>query len=236
MIIIPAIDIRNGKCVRLVQGDYTKEKVYSTDPVAVAKNWQEQGASYLHVVDLDGAKDGKLVNFEVIKKIVHDLTIPIQVGGGIRNEKAIKELLSIGVARLILGTVAIENDEETAFILKKYTSRIAVALDVKNGNVMKKGWIESSGKESLAASLKLKKLGAERFIYTDIVKDGTLTEPNYSAIAQVIKTVNVPLIASGGISTIDAIRKLKTLGAEGVIIGKAFYEGKIDFKEATRVS
>lgn len=236
MLIIPTIDIKNGKCVRLTQGDFESEKVYSEDSVVIAKQWESQGAKMLHIVDLDGAKNGALINLEVIKNMTQSLTIPIQVGGGIRNKETVKTLLLVGVSRIILGTVALEDEEELKNILKDFAELIVVALDSKNGKLMKQGWIEDSNKGSIVTALELERLGVQRFIYTDVVKDGTLTEPNYKEIANLTKNLTVPLIASGGISTISSIKQLKSIGVEGVIIGKALYEGRVDFKEALNVS
>lgn len=232
MLIIPAIDIKNGKCVRLTQGNFESEKVYSDDPVTKAKQWEEQGAQMLHVVDLDGANNGNLANLEVIKQIIQEITIPIQVGGGIRNKETVETLLSIGVSRIIIGTVALENEVELKNILNDYASLIAVALDAKNGKLLKQGWLKNSDKSSLITALNLEDLGVQRFIYTDVVRDGTLTEPNYKEIADLVKTVSVPVIASGGLSDVSNIKRLEFTGVEGVIIGKALYEGKIDLKEA----
>jgi phosphoribosylformimino-5-aminoimidazole carboxamide ribotide isomerase len=236
MLIIPAIDIKNGKCVRLTQGNFESEKVYSENPIAVAKQWQKQGAKMLHVVDLDGAKNGNLANFEIIKKIVKAINIPIQVGGGIRNKKTLEILLSTGVSRVILGTVALENEAELKNILNNFASQVAIALDTKNGKLMKQGWLKDSNKSSILTALELENLGVQRFIYTDVVKDGTLTEPNYKEIANLSENVLVPIIASGGISNINNIKQLKSIGIEGVIIGKALYEGTVNLKEAINVS
>jgi len=236
MLIIPAIDIRNGKCVRLTQGDFDNEKIYSIDPVTIAKQWEEQGAAMIHVVDLDGAKNGTLINLEVIKSIVQSVNIPIQVGGGIRNKETVKALLSIGVSRVVLGTVALEDREKLKDILKDFALQVAVALDTKNGKLMKQGWIKNSDKSTVITALELECLGVQKFIYTDVVKDGTLTEPNYKEIANLTKNIVVPVIISGGISTIASIKQLKSLGIEGVILGKALYENKFTLKEAINVS
>lgn len=236
MLIIPAIDIKNGKCVRLTQGDFGSEKIYSEDPVTIAKQWEAKGAQMLHIVDLDGAKNGKLENLDVIKMIAQSVAIPIQVGGGIRNNESVKTLLSAGVSRVILGTLALENQDELKNILKDFASQIAVALDTKDGRLMKQGWFENSDKRSVVTALELERIGVQRFIYTDVIKDGTLTEPNYKEIANLTKNIVVPVIASGGISTITSIKQLKSIGVEGVIIGKALYEGKVDLKEAINVS
>lgn len=236
MLIIPAIDIKAGKCVRLIQGNFDSEKIYGEDPVEMAKQWEKQGAKMLHIVDLDGSKEGNLANFEVIKRIAQEIKIPIQVGGGIRNKEAVKILLSCGISRVILGTVALEDEEELKNILEDFASEVAVALDTKNGKLMIKGWFENSDRDSVATALKLEDLGVKRFVCTDVVKDGTLTEPNYKEIAKLTKNILVPVIASGGISNLNSIKQLKTMGLEGVIIGKALYEGNIDLKEALNVS
>lgn len=236
MLIITAIDIQNGKCVRLTQGNFESEKVYSEDPVAVAKQWEKQGTQMLHVVDLDGAKNGNLANLGVIKKIAQEVKIPLQVGGGIRNKEAVQTLLSIGISRVVLGTIALEDEEKLKSILKDYSSQIAIALDTKNGKLMKQGWLENSNKSSVVTALKLENLGVQRFIYTDVVRDGTLTEPNYKEITKLAKKIALPIIVSGGISSISSVKQLKSIGVEGVIIGKALYERKINLKEAINVS
>ncbi len=236
MQIIPAIDIKNGKCVRLVQGNFAEEKIYSDDPVAIAKQWEQQGAQMLHVVDLDGAKNGTASNFEVIQNIVQSITIPIQVGGGIRNKKSVEKLLTNGVARVILGTIALEDEDELKNILQDFGTNVAIALDTKNGKLMKQGWIKEDNANTITTAVKLERLGVKRFIYTDVVKDGTMTEPNFVEIENLKNAVAVPIIVGGGISNVEQIEKLKTMGVEGIIIGKALYENKITFKEALNVS
>ncbi len=232
MLIIPAIDIKDGKCVRLTQGIFEREKVYSEDPVAQALQWEEQGAQMLHVVDLDGARNGSLVNLEAIKKITQEINIPIQVGGGIRNKNAVEKLLSIGISRIILGTVALEDENELINILREYASQIAIALDTKNGELMKNGWLENSAKSMVITALRLENLGVQRFICTDTIKDGTLTEPNFAEITNLTKNVLASVIAGGGIANMNNIKQMKDAGVEGLIIGKALYERKIDLKEA----
>ncbi len=232
MLIIPAIDIRNGKCVRLTRGDFGSEKIYSDDPVRIAKEWEKAGAEMLHIVDLDGAKNGDLSNLIIIKKIVNTVTIPLQVGGGIRNKESIERLLSIGVWRVILGTLAVEDKTELKKILSYFPTQIAIALDSKNGKLMKQGWLEDSNKNNIKAAIKFQELRVQRFIYTDITRDGTLTEPNYKEIKKLLKSISVPLVIGGGISSLEQIKRLESLGVEAVIIGKALYEGKINLKEA----
>lgn len=236
MTIIPAIDILGGKCVRLFQGDYGQSTTYALDPLEVALDFQQKGASIIHIVDLDGAKSGNPKNFEIISKIVKELTIPIEVGGGIRNRGSVQKYLEINVSRVVLGTIVLEDFIFAKEIFKEFSEKIVVGLDAKDGILMTKGWITESGLDVFKTAKKLEELGAKRFIYTDIKKDGSLTEPNFEAIKKLIDSVNSPVIASGGLSEISQITKLKEMGAEGVIIGKALYEGRINLKEAMDVS
>ncbi len=235
MLIIPAIDIKNGKCVRLTQGIFDSEKVYSDNPVDIAKKWEQEGASLLHIVDLDGAKKGTLINLKTINKITKAIKIPIQVGGGIRNKTAIESLPAAGISGIVLGTVALENKTLFIKLLKKYGSRIIIALDTKNGNLVKRGWLGETGRNYLKTAKEFEKLGVSKFMYTDVIKDGTLTEPNYKEIIKLKNSISVPILVGGGISRIDDIRKLKSIGIYGVIIGKAIYEGRINLKEAINV-
>lgn len=236
MQIIPAIDIKNGKCVRLYQGDFSKETIYGSDPVAMAKNWEIQGASMLHVVDLDGAKNGKSKIMGIVEKIIKEVKIPIEIGGGIRNIMTVKQLFDIGVTRIILGTVALENIGLLKKFIGLYGNKIIVSVDVNNGRLMKKGWLEQSNFNLISAIKKLEKSGVETIIYTDVTRDGTLTGPNYKDIKLIRKSINMNLIIAGGISSIDQINMLKELKVNGVIVGKALYEGKISLKEAIHVS
>ncbi|MCX6730661.1 MAG: 1-(5-phosphoribosyl)-5-[(5-phosphoribosylamino)methylideneamino]imidazole-4-carboxamide isomerase [Candidatus Roizmanbacteria bacterium] len=231
MKIIPAIDIRNGKCVRLFQGDYTQETVYEDDPIVVAKKWEAQGAQILHVVDLDGAKEGKIININSIKKIVNAISIPIQVGGGIRSLSSISELISSGISRVILGTVAIENRNLLYKAIDMCGEKIVISLDAKDGVLMKNGWLEKTNNNLVSAIQELKKSGVRSFIFTDINKDGTMTEPNYKIIQSLIENLNIDLTIAGGISSSEQIVRLKEMGVKSVIIGKAIYEGKINLKE-----
>ena len=236
MTIIPAIDIKNGKCVRLTQGKFDRETIYDDDPVRVAKQWEKEGAKMLHIVDLDGAKNGTQSNFAVIQKIASEISIPLQVGGGIRNKKTVKKLLSLGISRVVLGTVALENEDELKAIVKDYAQQIVIALETKGGKLVIKGWVEKSDKQIMETALKLQKLGVQRFLYTDVARDGTLTEPNYRVIEQLKKNINIPFIASGGVSTIDSVKKLKEIAVEEVIIGKALYEKKFTLQEVQNVN
>jgi phosphoribosylformimino-5-aminoimidazole carboxamide ribotide isomerase len=232
MLIIAAIDIINGKCVRLTQGNYAQKKIYYEDPVDAAKQWERQGAHMIHIIDLDGAKNGSTVNLSTIKRIVQSVGIPVQAGGGIRNKQTVQQVLSFGVSRVIIGTTALENEEELKRILADCAPRVAVALDVRNNTLMTRGWLSDSSKDTFRTAQRLEKMGVVRFIYTDVVKDGTLTVPNYKDIARLTRAATVPVIAAGGISTIAAIKKLKKTGVEAAVIGKAIYEGKLSVKEA----
>ncbi len=236
MLVIPAIDIKSGNCVRLTQGDFESVKVYADDPVLVAKQWEIQGAKMLHIVDLDGAKNGSQQNLEIIKKIVRSVRIPIQVGGGIRNNQTVEKLLDSGVARVVLGTVALEDEESLKEIVKNYADKLVIALETKNGVLVKKGWIGKSDKKIMDTAMLLEKLGVKKILYTDVVRDGMLTEPNYQEIKTLKRNIHVPIIASGGVASLDAIKKLKELKVEEAIIGKALYEKRFTLKEALNVS
>jgi phosphoribosylformimino-5-aminoimidazole carboxamide ribotide isomerase len=232
MEVIPAVDIKGGKCVRLYQGDYNRETVFSEDPVAVALSWQAQGASRLHVVDLDGAASGEPRNIDVIEAIVKQVGLPVQLGGGIRDEATAAKLLDIGINRVILGTVAVENSGLVESLCREYGEAIVVGIDARDGRVAIHGWKEGTEIAALELGLQMAAVGARRIIYTDIKRDGTLTEPGFEAIAEMVKGANLPIIAAGGISALGHLRKLKELGVEGAIVGKALYTGDIKLKEA----
>ncbi len=236
MDIIPAIDLKGGKCVRLYQGDYSKETVFSVDPVATALKWQEQGASRLHLVDLDGAAAGEVRNTQAIEDIVKNTSLEVELGGGIRRADVVEQLIKLGVKRVILGTVAVEQIELTKRIIKKFGEAIVVGIDARDSYVTTHGWMKISTMTVLELSQAMAAIGARRIIYTDVKRDGTLTEPNYEATAELVRKLNIPVVASGGVSSIEHIRKLAALGVEGVIIGKALYTGDIDLKEALAVS
>ena len=236
MEIIPAIDLKGGKCVRLYQGDYSKETVFSVDPVATALKWQEQGASWLHLVDLDGAAAGEVRNTQAIEDIVKNTSLDVELGGGIRRADVVEQLIKLGVKRVILGTVAVEQIELTKRIIKKFGEAIVVGIDARDSYVTTHGWMKISTMTVLELSQAMAAIGASRIIYTDVKRDGTLTEPNYDTTAELVRTLKIPVVASGGVSSIEHIRKLAALGAEGVIIGKALYTGDIDLKEALAVS
>lgn len=234
-IIYPAIDIRGGKCVRLFQGDYAKETVYADSPLAMAKRWAEQGASWVHLVDLDGAKEGKPVNAVIIKEIARTISVPVQVGGGIRTEEQIKDYLEAGVARVIVGTAAIEDEPFTKRILQAYGDQIAIGLDCRNGMVATRGWLETTDVSATELAKRLVTYGAETFIYTDIARDGTMTGPNVAEIAALAQATGKSVIASGGVSRLDDLLVLAQHAADGVsgaIVGKALYTDAFTLEEA----
>jgi len=236
MEIIPAIDLKNGKCVRLYQGDYSKETVFSDDPVATALKWQEKGARWLHLVDLDGAAAGEVRNSDAILNIVKNTQLNVELGGGIRREEIVEQLIKLGVKRVILGTVAVEQTELTKRIIKRFGDAIVVGIDARDSYVTTHGWLKISTMTVLELSLMMAAIGAKRIIYTDVKRDGTLTEPNYETTAELVKSLKIPVVASGGISSTEHIRKLAALGVEGAIIGKALYTGDIDLAEALAIS
>ena len=236
MEIIPAIDLKGGRCVRLYQGDYSKETVFSEDPVATALKWQEKGAHWLHLVDLDGAASGEVRNSEAIEGIVRNTKMSVELGGGIRKEDVVEKLIKLGVKRVILGTVAVEQTELTRRIIKRFGEAIVVGIDARDSFVTTHGWQKISTVTALELSHKMAGIGAKRIIYTDVKRDGTLTEPNYEATSELVKNLKIPVIASGGISSIDHIKKLVTIGVEGAIVGRALYTGDIDLAEAIAVS
>ncbi len=234
MEVIPAVDIRGGFCVRLYQGDYGNETVFSDDPVQTALNWQSMGAHRLHIVDLDGAAAGKPGNMDIIRNIAVAMLIPTQLGGGIRDIDTVKELLGAGLERVILGTAAVEDTEFVKEACSKYAESIIVSVDTREGMVAVRGWTQETKISGIEFAIKMAGLGVKRFIYTDIVRDGTLTEPNFTAISELITKTGLPVIAAGGIASVQHLVMLKKLGAEGAIIGKALYTGDINLKQALK--
>jgi len=233
MDIIPAIDLRGGKCVRLLRGDFSQEEIFSEFPENVAQSWVENGATLIHVVDLDGALNGSQQNFHSIAKIAEITNALIQVGGGIRDFETAEKLINIGASRLVLGTTAIENPEFVELLIKRYTPRaIVVALDVRGRNMATRGWIKDSQTSFPDLVDKMTNLGVNRFILTDIQRDGTLTEPNYATLEELVSHTRANVIASGGISSLEQLSYLSTIGVEGAIIGKALYTGAINLRKA----
>jgi phosphoribosylformimino-5-aminoimidazole carboxamide ribotide isomerase len=232
MIVIPAIDLKDGQCVRLMQGDYTKVTVFSDDPVEMARYWEAQGAQWLHIVDLDGAACGEMCNAGVIRDIAHALSIPIELGGGIRNEPAVEAALALGVQRVIIGTSAIEDQNLVQNLFQRWGAAIAVSIDARDGFAAAHGWTRTTNTRALDLALQMQRLGVARIIYTDIARDGMLTQPNFDAIQEMVLSVNVPVIASGGVSAVAHIRRLKELGAEAAIVGRALYTGALRLVDA----
>jgi len=218
--------------VRLYQGNYERETVFSDDPLEVALEWQAKGAPRLHIVDLDGAAEGEPRNQEIIREIARAMLIPVQLGGGIRRLETIEKLLKEGVDRVVLGTAAVENAEMVVEACRRFRDSIVVSVDAEEGQVATHGWRTRTEMTALALMRAMLKLGVKRFIYTDISRDGTLTGPNFDALSEVIDSVRVPVIASGGVASLNHLKMLQKLGAEGAIVGRALYTGDIDLKRA----
>ncbi|NTW51843.1 MAG: 1-(5-phosphoribosyl)-5-[(5-phosphoribosylamino)methylideneamino]imidazole-4-carboxamide isomerase [Chlorobiaceae bacterium] len=235
MLIIPAIDIKDGKCVRLTRGDFTQKKIYLDNPCDMAVIWRKQNAKMLHIVDLDAALTGELVNFEKISEIVTMLDIPIQVGGGIRSVEAVAKYLDIGVSRVVIGSAAVTNPGLIVDLLKKYrASQIVVGIDAEHGEPKIKGWTEASGMKDYELALEMKKLGVERIIYTDITRDGMLQGVGYETTRAFAEKAGMKVTASGGVSSSEDLNKLRLLerfGVDSVIIGKALYEANFPCQE-----
>jgi phosphoribosylformimino-5-aminoimidazole carboxamide ribotide isomerase len=233
MILFPAIDIRNGQCVRLIQGDYDKQTTFG-DPVLIAKKWAELGAEYLHIVDLDGALVGKTRNFKTIEEILQVIDIPVQVGGGIRNIDRIESLLSIGVSRVILGSAALQNKKFLDEVVTKFNEKIVVSVDTKNGFVATDGWTKTSKIRALDFTKQLEEKGVQTIIYTDIAKDGMLQGPNFIELERINQQTTMDVIASGGITSLEDLKKLASSNMYGAIIGKALYTDKINLEIAIK--
>jgi len=233
MEIIPAIDLKNGRCVRLYQGDYKQETVFSEDPVSMAVKWQSLGARRLHIVDLDGAASGypeNLLKAEIMYKRVR---MPIQFGGGMRDENTVERVLKTGIDRVIMGTIAIENPDLIEKLCQKYGDAIIVSIDARNGFVATRGWLKDTSVKAVDLAKQMSEIGVKRIMFTDIKRDGTLTQPAFDSIVELVKTVDIPVIAAGGISRFSDLKKLEKIGVEGAILGRAIYTGDIDLKEVT---
>ncbi|MBD2195653.1 MULTISPECIES: 1-(5-phosphoribosyl)-5-[(5-phosphoribosylamino)methylideneamino]imidazole-4-carboxamide isomerase [Calothrix] len=237
MDVIPAIDLLAGRCVRLYQGDYDRSQVFSENPADVAKQWVDNGASRLHVVDLDGAKAGKIVNLAAIEAIAQAVSVPIQVGGGLRDRTSVQQLFNTGVQRAILGTVAVEQPQLVQQLCQEFPGQIIIGIDARNGLVATRGWLETSEVLATQLAVQMQELGAAAIIYTDIHRDGTLSGPNIEALRELASTISIPVIASGGVSSVTDLLSLLALepqGVNGVIVGRALYTGDVDLKEALR--
>ena len=236
MELFPAIDLIGGCAVRLVKGDYTQKTVYSENPGEVARSFAAAGAKYLHVVDLEGAKDGGTPNLETIRNIVETGGLLVEVGGGIRSEEVIQKYLDAGVFRVILGTAAVQNPAFLEEMVKKYGEKIAVGVDIKDGMVAIKGWTEVSAESCFAFCEKLQKIGVKTIICTDISKDGLLSGTNLELYRELSEKFSVDIVASGGVTTLDDVKKLADMGLYGAILGKALYTGNIDLKAAVELT
>ncbi|TFI52358.1 1-(5-phosphoribosyl)-5-[(5-phosphoribosylamino)methylideneamino]imidazole-4-carboxamide isomerase [Mastigocladus laminosus UU774] len=237
MEVIPAIDLLEGRCVRLYQGDYDRSQVFSENPVDVAKQWVEQGATRLHLVDLDGAKVGKLVNLDAIEAIAQSVSVPIEVGGGLRTRESVQHLFNLDVQWAILGTVAVEQPQLVQQLCQEFPEKIIIGIDARNGKVATRGWLETSEVLATQLAVQMQELGAAAVIYTDIHRDGTLTGPNLDALRELAAAINIPVIASGGVSSMTDLLSLLALepqGVTGVIVGRALYTGDISVSEAVR--
>jgi phosphoribosylformimino-5-aminoimidazole carboxamide ribotide isomerase len=237
VIIFPAVDIKGGQAVRLKQGKADQETVFSSDPVAMAKKWQEQGGKWLHVIDLDGAFSGEPVNRDLIQNICSSVSMPVQLGGGIRDLETAKAYLDAGVSRLIIGTIALTEPELFGSICKAFPGKIGVSLDAEGGVLKTKGWVEDSGQTIYDVLPRLEEQGVAFIIYTDIDRDGMQTGVNLPALTKLAQTASVPVIAAGGVATLDDIKALypltKDANLQGAISGKAIYTGTLDLKEAS---
>jgi len=238
MLIIPAIDIKEGRCVRLTEGKFEDVEIFSDDPVAVAVKWADKGVKMLHVVDLDGAQYGKLTNSSLLEKIIKKISIPIQTGGGIRKYEEVERLINLGASRVILGTILWKDKSMAKRLFKNFSDKIIAGIDAREGYVAVEGWQNITSVDALGFAKEMERLGARRIIYTDIKRDGSLIGPNMDNLEEMLKNVNIPLICSGGITSLYDIKKLKRLeglGLEGIIIGKALYKGRIILEEALKV-
>jgi phosphoribosylformimino-5-aminoimidazole carboxamide ribotide isomerase len=233
--IYPAIDMRGGNCVRLLQGDYNKETVYGDSPFDMACQFASVGAQWIHMVDLDGAKDGKRVNDRFVIQASKELNVNVQIGGGIRTEADILHYLENGIDRVIIGSIAVSNPEFAIEMIKKYGAKIAVGIDAKDGFVATHGWLDTSKVRAVELGKRFADAGAETFIFTDIATDGTLAGPNIAAVSEMAEVTGKTVIASGGVSSLADLRALNAEGVKGAIVGKALYENRFTLKEALAI-
>lgn len=237
VIVFPAIDLKDGRCVRLRQGDLAAETVYSDDPAAMAKSWEDQGASWLHVVDLNGAVDGRPVNLAAIESIRRAVTMKLQVGGGIRTIETVRQFLNAGVSRVVLGTAALTDRAFLEAACREFPARIVVGVDARNGKVAVKGWTAVSDVSATALVEGFAGLHLAAVVYTDIARDGMLSGPNMEALREILAHAPCPVIASGGVTRVEDLVAIKSLGSrvEGAIVGKALYDGKLRYADAQKV-
>jgi phosphoribosylformimino-5-aminoimidazole carboxamide ribotide isomerase len=235
MTIYPAIDLRGGRCVRLRQGDYAQETVFGDDPAAMARRWVDEGASYLHIVDLDGAKEGRPINGEAIRRIVTESGVPCQLGGGIRSEADIELALGWGVARVVIGTRALREPDWLDKTSRQFPGKLVLGIDAKNGKVATDGWVQVSSVAAVALAQQCSHLPLAAIVYTDIARDGMMQGPNVEAMSEMARGVALPVIASGGVSRIEDVKSLMASGVAGIIIGRALYEGTVKLGEVLKL-
>ncbi|MCC9605284.1 1-(5-phosphoribosyl)-5-[(5-phosphoribosylamino)methylideneamino]imidazole-4-carboxamide isomerase [Blastopirellula sp. JC732] len=236
MQIWPAIDLRGGKCVRLQQGDYNRETVFGDDPADMAKRWVEQGAECLHLVDLDGAKDGQVSNRNAIAAILAAVNIPCELGGGIRDEETIKTLLDLGMARLVIGSKAVREPDWFEEMCMRYPGKLALGIDARDGLAATDGWLETSNVSAITLAQKYEHLPIAAVIYTDIATDGMMSGPNVPAMAEMKASIRFPVVASGGVTTVEDVAQLAAAGLDGAIVGRTLYEGKMTVSAAVEAA
>jgi len=234
--VIPAIDLRRGHCVRLRQGDYDAETVFNADPVATARKWEAEGASLIHVVDLDGARLGRQTQLEVIRRICDAVEVPVELGGGLRTAETVEAVLAEGVTRAVLGSAALEDESLVKALAERFPGRIVVSIDARDGKVQGGGWLEDSAVDAYDFAARLDPYPLAGFVFTDIKCDGMLTGPNTEAVGRMAALVSTPVIASGGVGTLEHVSALAALGVAGIIIGRALYDQRFSLSEAIRVA
>jgi phosphoribosylformimino-5-aminoimidazole carboxamide ribotide isomerase len=232
MILYPAIDIRGGRCVRLIEGDFDRETAYDSDPSLAARRWVEAGADWLHIVDLDGAVEGRPINREAVAQIRAAVDVSIQLGGGLRHLTDLEEVFAAGVDRAILGTAALRDPELVISAVARWDDRIAIALDARDGRLATDGWLGQTDTSAVEVAQRLAKRRVRHFVYTDIRRDGTLSGPNLDGLNELIENVDADVIASGGIASLEDIKAVAAAGATGTIVGRALYDGRVDLAEA----
>lgn len=235
MDVIPAIDIRGGRCVRLAQGDYARETVFSDDPIAMAKKWAAIGARRVHVVDLDGARDGAQANGAIVKQIADVLSVPVQTGGGIRTMETLHATLESHLDRIVIGTAAVKDPEFLREAIAFADDRLIVSVDARDGRVALEGWVEATDLDAVAFIQQLRDQGVRRIVYTDIARDGVTDGPNFAMYERVTRSIGIPVIAAGGVGSVEDLRRLGECGVEAAIVGRAIYTGDVDLTEALAV-
>jgi phosphoribosylformimino-5-aminoimidazole carboxamide ribotide isomerase len=239
MLIMPAIDIKDGRCVRLFQGDMNKETIYFERPIDAARHWVKEGATFIHVVDLNGAVEGRPVHTREVEAICRETGLSVELGGGLRSTESVEAALALGVSRVVVGTAAYDNQEFLRALCRRFPEKIVIGIDARNGKVAVKGWKETTSMDAIELAKRCQGDGASRIIYTDISRDGTREGLNVEETAKLARSVRIPVIASGGVATLDDIRRLLPLekeGVEGVIVGRALYSGALTLSDATSVT